>query len=180
MCAYSTSELCFSHSLLLLTEYILKWIDPFIRLLRARCVFVWVYVHGIDVRLQLRSSLSHRHYTQLYSLRARFSSCCSSAIYIKIYALFNHELVVYVSVCACAHFFLVDDYFFCVLLLFHLNGSQQKQNRFKMENVQFFKRMWMQSMDKLQCDEIEWAQSPLSNTFERWKDEATKKQNKTW
>ena len=83
--------------------------------------------------------------------------------------------------CLCVHvriFFLVDDYFFCVLLLFHLNGSQQKQNRFKTENVQFFKWMWMQSMDKLQCDEIEWAQSPLSNTFERWKDEATKKEKK--
>lgn len=34
MCIYSTNELCVSHSLLLLTENILKWIDPFIRSLR--------------------------------------------------------------------------------------------------------------------------------------------------
>lgn len=111
MCAYSTSELYFSHSLLLLTENILKWIDPFIRSLQARSV------HDIDARLQLSASLSHYHPIRYYIRLARFSSCCCFAIYIKIYALFNHEFVV-VRVQAFYSFFLVADYFFACCYYF--------------------------------------------------------------
>lgn len=136
-------------------------------------MYLCVYVHGIDVRLQLRSSLSHRHCTQLYSLRARFSSCCSSAIHIKIYAIFNHELVVHVFLCVCDVFFLVEDYFLmCCYYFIWMDHNKNKTDS---------KRKTCNFLNECGCNRWISCSATRENGLEAhwvWKDEVTKKQGK--
>lgn len=109
VCAYSTSELCFSHSPLLLTENILKWIDVYLfvhcsRICYMRCTLTFT-----------TATLSRLSLFLSFFQPVKFFSCLPlhtqlfvkldfplvfAAIYIKIYALFNHELVV----CVCVFF----------------------------------------------------------------------------
>lgn len=96
----------------------------------------------VCVCLFLGEALTHAIIRQ-----ARFSSCFAHAIYIKIYALFNHELVF-------SMLFFGRRLLFCVFQsLFQLNGLQHththtdKQEQFKWENVQFINAMCVQSMD---------------------------------